>query len=212
MIEPTDNTVVGQAVASADKSAVASAVQPGLLPPIRVKRTGRKSKINEEIIEKICILVRAGNYIETASAYAGIDKQTLYSWMRKGAAAKSGIYKRFSDALLKACAEAELRDLQIIANAAAGGQWQAAAWRLERRAPSRWGRRDFVRAEHSGADGGPIRVEQSEVPIAVDRLRQAVRDLVRRELECEQQPKTIEACVVTDVNDQRQSEAGEPAV
>src|SRR5690606_31176789 len=81
-----------------------------------------------------------GAYIETAAAYAGINKSTLYDWMKRGARAKSGKYKEFSNAIEKALAESEMRDLAVIAKASQEN-WQAAAWRLERKFPDRWGRR-----------------------------------------------------------------------
>ncbi|MFS8631315.1 MAG: hypothetical protein LOD92_09215, partial [Bacillales bacterium] len=84
--------------------------------------------------------IRMGAYIETAAAYAGINKSTLYDWMRRGARAKSGKYKEFSNAIEKALAESEMRDLAVIAKASQEN-WQAAAWRLERKFPDRWGRR-----------------------------------------------------------------------
>jgi len=49
-------------------------------------------------------------------------------------------YVKFSNAVEKALAEAEMRDVMIIGKAASE-QWQAAAWRLERKFPQRWGRR-----------------------------------------------------------------------
>jgi len=106
----------------------------------------RPTKLTPELQEKILQAVRAGNYIETAAVYAGINKTTLYDWLKRGARAKSGKFREFSNALEKALAEAEVRDVAIIAKAAQE-QWQAAAWRLERKYPCRWGRRDKL--EHT---------------------------------------------------------------
>lgn len=114
---------------------------------------GRPEKISPELVTEISNYVRMGNYVETAAAVAGITKDTLYRWLRKGANAKSGIYKQFSDAVKRAQAEAEARDVGLIGKAAVD-QWQAAAWRLERKFPDRWGRRD--RVTHSGDPDAPI--------------------------------------------------------
>jgi hypothetical protein len=38
--------------------------------------------------------------------------------------------------------------------------WRAAAWRLERRDPRKWGRRDY--SELSGPNGQPIKTQTSE--------------------------------------------------
>jgi len=122
---------------------------------------GRPTKFSNEIKHKIITAIRAGNYIETASAYAGISKNTLYDWLRRGEREKQRVEKNprykirkseqpfvdFSDAVEKALAEAEVRDVAIIAKAAEE-QWQAAAWRLERKFPDRWGRKVI---EHKGS-------------------------------------------------------------
>lgn len=104
-------------------------------------RTGRPTKLTPEIQAAIVDAIRRGNYIETAATIAGITKDTLYKWIKRGNACKSGAFKDFSDAIKKAIAESEDHDITVI-NSAAAMYWQAAAWRLERKFPDRWGRRD----------------------------------------------------------------------
>lgn len=144
----------------------------------------RPTKLNSEIQNKIVTAIRAGNYIETAAAYAGISKSTLYDWLRRGEREKQRVeknpryrirksekpYVEFSDAVEKALAEAEIRDVAIIAKAAEE-HWQAAAWRLERKFPERWGRKD--RHEITGRDGGPIEVEAAREKLASELLKLA---------------------------------------
>jgi hypothetical protein len=129
------------------------------------KRAGRKPiEPTDEIQEKICNALRAGNYIEAAAPYAGISKDTFYKWLRHGAEAKRKTPKaiihqpfiKLADAVEKAMAEAEVRDVATIAKASSS-QWQAAAWKLERKYPSRWGRKD--RHEVTGKDGAPLEVQ-----------------------------------------------------
>ena len=110
-------------------------------------------KLNPEISAKICDAIRAGNYIETAAAYAGISRDTLYRWLKKGARNPSSKYGAFHVTVQQALAASEIRDVALIAKAATD-QWQAAAWRLERRYPEKWGRKE--RHEHTGKDGGAI--------------------------------------------------------
>lgn len=148
----------------------------------RPRRGGSKTILTPELADKIALHVRLGNYIETAAAFAGIAKQTLYNWLRKGARARSGIYKEFHDRMMVARAEAEILDMNAIMAAATKGHWEAAAWRLERRHPDHWARKDILKTEHVGADGGPIKIE-TQTPFTVTRLRKAIRELVRRELE-----------------------------
>lgn len=98
-------------------------------------------------------------------AAAGVSKDTFYRWLNQGSAHRkdraSGAkltqdkarLADFSDVIEKATAEAELGDLATIKQASASN-WQAAAWRLERRHPTKYGNR--MRTEVSGPDGGPI--------------------------------------------------------
>lgn len=132
-------------------------------------RRGRPSKLTPEIQEEILRIIKSGNYIETACAYVGINKTTFYDWLKKGAREKDRvaqnprakvkkdlqIYVDFSNAVEKALAQAEIRDVAIIGKAAEEN-WQAAAWRLERKFPERWGRKEKYSLEHTGKDGGPI--------------------------------------------------------
>jgi hypothetical protein len=97
-------------------------------------------KLTPEVHDRIVAAVRAGNYIETAAAFAGISKETLYQWLKSGARADSGPLREFVDAVHQALAAAEVRDITLIGKAAEKN-WQAAAWRRERMAPQRWGMR-----------------------------------------------------------------------
>ena len=96
-------------------------------------------KFLQQCKQSILTAIRAGNYVETAVAFAGISKSTFYAWLKAGARSKSGPYHEFSDAVKRALAEAEVNDVELIAKAATRN-WQAAAWRLERKFPKRWGR------------------------------------------------------------------------
>lgn len=131
------------------------------------KPVGAPSKLTTELIGRMVQALRAGSYVETAAAHVGIHKDTYYRWMREGAderehIAKGGkprkgkaLFLALSDAVERAMADAELRDLALVSQAALD-DWRAAAWKLERRNPSRWGR---TRQEITGADGGPIAVQ-----------------------------------------------------
>ena len=100
------------------------------MKPIRSKQTtkpgrGRPvgtTKLTAEVQETIVTAIRQGNYLETAAALAGIHRDTLYSWIRKGVTSPEGNrYRNFSDMLTRAM-----------------------AWLLERRFPRRWGRREYL--------------------------------------------------------------------
>ncbi|MCA9312668.1 MAG: hypothetical protein KDA21_15750 [Phycisphaerales bacterium] len=82
--------------------------------------------------------LRAGNYIETAAEFAGIDRATLFRWLAKGRAARSGQFRDFCDAVEGAIAQAEVAAVARIVTASQA-DWKAAAWLLERGpAHQRW--------------------------------------------------------------------------
>lgn len=120
-------------------------------------------RMTPEVQDSIIKSVRAGAYLETAAAYAGIDKYLLLRWLKIGRARPKGVYGRFVEAIERAWAESEIRDVHAIGKATEHS-WQAAAWRLERRFPKRWGRQE--RVEVSGPDGGPIAVDVQTLDLA----------------------------------------------
>jgi transposase len=107
---------------------------------------GRHSKLTYDLMNNIVLLVKEGNYIETAAAASGVCKQTLYNWLKRGNSVNEDspksewLFAKFKDALMGALAYAESRDVKVIDKAAIEGAWQASAWRLERRNPKKWGR------------------------------------------------------------------------
>ena len=133
----------------------------------------RPTKLTPDVHAAIVNAILAGNYAETAARYAGVTPATFYNWTARGREAKQGIYFEFFDAIEKAKAQAEVRDVAIIERAA-NDTWQAAAWMLERKFPARWGRTD--RAELTGKNGGPI---QHEIG-AADELLTRITDIVER--------------------------------
>jgi hypothetical protein len=88
----------------------------------------------------------------------GISKVIFYRWLKMGNATQEGLCWKLVNAVEKAQADSEMRDLLRIDKAIENGVWQAAAWKLERKFPQRWGRRDKVEVEHMGEGGGPIKL------------------------------------------------------
>ena len=114
----------------------------------------RPTKLTPDTQRRICDAIRAGNYQDIAAQHAGITAATFYNWMVKGEAGK-GQYLEFFDAVKKAQADAEVRNIAIIGSAAEK-TWQAAAWLLERRNPDRWGNKE--KRELTGANSGPVEI------------------------------------------------------
>ncbi|HOQ51860.1 MAG TPA: hypothetical protein PK233_08525, partial [Candidatus Atribacteria bacterium] len=79
-------------------------------------------------------------------------------WLREGEAAKSGLKRQFWQAIKKAEKEAIIKNVGIIQKAAEEGNWQAAAWWLERKYFQDWGRKDKVDLA-SDKDGFKIIIE-----------------------------------------------------
>ena len=94
-----------------------------------------RPKLDPAVTQRIVDLIRAGNYLEVAATAAGVHRVTLHRWLRYGRKQARGRYRKFVDAVEKAQAEAESRDVALIAKAA-GEDWRAAAWRLERARPA----------------------------------------------------------------------------
>jgi len=105
---------------------------------------GRKSKLTKELIKEASKMVAAGNYIKDVYPILGIDESTWYRWLKEGERAKSGIKREFYKAIKKAEKDAIARNVALIQRAAQEGNWQAAAWWLERKYFEDWGRKDKV--------------------------------------------------------------------
>jgi hypothetical protein len=73
--------------------------------------------------------------------------------MREGEKAKSGKKKEFVERIREAEGRAVIGWLAKIEKAATDGNWQAAAWKLERRYPENYGRQ---RLELTGKDGDEL--------------------------------------------------------
>jgi hypothetical protein len=144
---------------------------------------GSAPVLTEEMIERLANTIRGGAYVETAVAFCGISKDTFYRWLRMAESAErtattaqstpeaTELLLKLSDAVKRAMAEAELRDLFVIDRAAQQGVWQAAAWRLERKYSNRWGRQARLQIDCSGLDGKPVEVNERG-----DKLKQILSD------------------------------------
>lgn len=100
---------------------------------------GRKTKLTPQVQDLIVQALNVGAHHEHACQYAGIDQSTFYDWLRKADTGKEP-YAQFSQAVKKAESQAGVGYLALIDSAARAGNWQAAAWKLERRWPKLYGR------------------------------------------------------------------------
>lgn len=103
--------------------------------PIHPRLTGA-------VAEVIVQIVRGGAYLKTAAQFAGVHRDTIRRWRKRGETDLQdnveSPYAAFARALARAEAQAEAtRVLRI--QAAGEKDWRADAWYLERRFPERWG-------------------------------------------------------------------------
>jgi hypothetical protein len=123
-------------------------------------RGGAPLKLTGERARRICDAIRAGIRPEIAAAYCGVSARTFYRWMERGRAADADpVFVEFVEDVEHALAEWEARDILVIGEAAKT-DWRAAAWRLERRLPKVYGRRD--RHEIANADDGSFRIAAAQ--------------------------------------------------
>jgi transposase-like protein len=115
---------------------------------------GRRSKLTPELQEKICKLIRGGNYLHHAAAACGINQSTLHDWINKGEDGKKP-YDEFAKAVAEARG-ASVAALVLTIKKAAPDDWRAASWMLERGHVGDFGAK---RVEVTGRNGSPIQVE-----------------------------------------------------
>src|SRR5262245_12179923 len=129
---------------------------------------GRPTELTAQILEDIRRILPTCLYLETVADFLGVHRTTWRKWLARGTKeakrlaqnrrgkprAKEALYLEFFYTYKKAVAEGLIFDLSIIKKASQDqeiknpegktvgmrpGQWQAAAWRAERRFPSHWG-------------------------------------------------------------------------
>lgn len=121
-------------------------------------KRGRPTKKTQETINRIVQAIEMGATKRLAALYGGISDTTFQDWQSR--------FPDFSAQVKKAEARAAIRWLARIEDAANGGSWQAAAWKLERLYRQEYGR--HMKAEHSGLEGTPMQVEHSGSVVQLD--------------------------------------------
>lgn len=130
-------------------------------------------EIHPEIIDNICDVIRAGNYIKVACEYNDIPESTFYRYwnkgkeeLEKGISEDESVYVKFYKSVKKARAVAEVRNVSIISKAMKD-DWKASAWWLERSFPDRYGRKTLdinnkieATVEHKGQIEGELKYDE----------------------------------------------------
>jgi transposase len=105
-------------------------------------------------------VIANGTPRDLAGPAVGIDRTTLYRWLRASTTLRHAVEE--------AEAAAVNRRLERLDRAADSGTWQVDAWFLERRYPAHFGRRDRLDAqvEHSGTTTHTVKIDASPQAIA----------------------------------------------
>lgn len=137
-----------------------------------------------DITTRICKLLRKGLPFTTVCRLVGVSRKTFLTWMELGYENHSPEYLNFYVRVTHAEARAEEKLLKKL-DAHSKNDWRVSAWRLERRWPEHWGKRDAVKAQH-----------QVEMNVSVTHKKEDVareiltdndyRDAARRQLEGEE--------------------------
>lgn len=98
---------------------------------------GAKSKLTDEVQQKVVRAIENGNYAKVAAEASGIAETTFYRWMSEGKSAKSGKKREFWESITRAENVAESK---IVTQWKKLGEqdWRALMELLQRRYPDRW--------------------------------------------------------------------------
>ena len=99
---------------------------------------GRLTKLTSPVQTTLVAALSEGASIPHACEYAGIQPQTYYNWMRRGAAGE-GEFADFALSMTRARGQGVLTDLLAISDAVRAHDGRAAAWRLQHRYPQDYG-------------------------------------------------------------------------
>ena len=130
------------------------------------------SKLTPDTQARIVQALRLGATFELAAQYGGVSYDTFNNWRKRGEAELDRMarartrtdagpdelpFVQFFEATKAAEADAVVGWLAKIEKAASDGNWQAAAWKLERRYPQDYGR-TVVQNEITRRDGGAVNI------------------------------------------------------
>jgi hypothetical protein len=121
-----------------------------------------RSKLDDEVEEKICRFVRAGLPEQDAGRLAGISRETIWDWKCRGEAEPESRYGRFREKIEEAVIHREAYHLNFIAH---DNDWKARRWLLMNWHPDRY--KDRWYQEISGPDGAPVPVAASPFQVTV---------------------------------------------
>lgn len=105
----------------------------------KTAKVGAPSKLTPELNQAFAESIALGMPVKYACDMHGINADTYHRWMKAGEKESEPKYVQFYESIKKAQSQFIAHNLTIIKNAAQA-QWLPAAWLLERKAPSDFGR------------------------------------------------------------------------
>jgi hypothetical protein len=96
---------------------------------MRTKAKGRNTLLNAQLQRKICGLLAQGHTVATTCAAAAISESSFYQWKRDNS--------QFSEATTRATGQSKIA---LVDKVRLSPDWRAAAFLLERRWPSEFGK------------------------------------------------------------------------
>lgn len=130
----------------------------------------RPTLLTDELGDNLVAMLRAGAYLPVALRALGVARRTFQDWMARGRSGRveDERYARFRELVEQAQGRAEVTLVAEIATASRSN-WQAAAWLLERLAPSRYGK-PSVRLRDEAPPSEPVEPPADDPFREVDEL------------------------------------------
>lgn len=122
-----------------------------------------KPKLTEEILQEAIGLVSNGATNKDVYEYIGVAEGTFYRWLREP---RNDLERKLGQELKRAEQKRKQWCLKRIHAAAENGQWQAAAWYLERKYPNEYAKTQRITGQ----------ITTTQKP---DALTQAINETVR---------------------------------
>ena len=112
---------------------------------------GRKTKLEDDIQQRLIKAIQRGLSIADACEYSGISERTYYYWIKKDPLTienpeEQKKFLQFLQNIKKAQSECQMYCLDFIMK---DKSWQSKAWLLERRFPDRWAKKDMTINENN---------------------------------------------------------------
>ena len=132
-------------------------------PKGSVKLTPDRTDIIVQALEK-------GHSLTSAARLAGLHRDTLNRWMKRGRKGENGVFSHFYVTVQEALAKSEQKLVELVFNHAEK-DWRAAAWLLSRRFPE-W-RENPITSQETRDRLDELKVAKAELEIEYGRLKLA---------------------------------------